>query len=509
RNNLPADLKALAGEKDAQPFRAEFDAQRRGVPLTPAYAHTELAKPKSRGVQTATVVGPQGEEVHTDQHGRIKVQFHWQRPDEHPSIGANLDDKSSCWLRVVMPSAGAGWGHQFIPRIGQEVLVDFIEGDIDRPVITGVLYNGSHPPPDFSGAGALPANKTLSGIKSKEHQGGQYNELLFDDTPGEVRAKLSSEPGKTQLNQGFLTHPRSNGKAEPRGDGFELRTDQHGVIRAGHGLLLSTEAQNGASGKQLAREQAQSQLDAALALSQSLGDTATGQQADTMETGPEGIGDDNKREGKQLIGHLQYQQAALKAWEAETNTDKEGKTGQGISGRQPLLILSAPAGIASLSQQSHTLAAETNLDLVAQRDTNQTSGRRWIHNVGDKISLFVTGLQDKIALKLIAAKGKIQMQAQSDTVEVTADKDVTITSCKERIVITAKEEILVTAGGGYIRLKGGDIEVHCPGTVTVKGASHKLSGPTSLNAPLPELKVKSCAMRANAAASGGDAVVML
>ncbi|MEN3810960.1 phage baseplate assembly protein V, partial [Chromobacterium piscinae] len=103
---------------------------------------------------------------HTDAQGRIKVQFHWQRPDEHPTIGAGLDDKSSCWLRVAMPSAGAGWGHQFIPRIGQEVLVDFIEGDIDRPVITGVLYNGSHPTPDFSGAGSLPANKTLSGIKS-------------------------------------------------------------------------------------------------------------------------------------------------------------------------------------------------------------------------------------------------------------------------------------------------------------------------------------------------------
>ena len=151
RNNLPADLKALAKE-EAQPFRADFDAQRRGVPLTPAYAHTELAKPKSRGVQTATVVGPQGEEVHTDQHGRIKVQFHWQRSDEHPSIGAGMDDKSSCWLRVAMPSAGTGWGHQFIPRIGQEVLVDFIEGDIDRPVITGVLYNGDHATPDFSGA---------------------------------------------------------------------------------------------------------------------------------------------------------------------------------------------------------------------------------------------------------------------------------------------------------------------------------------------------------------------
>ena len=279
-----------------------------------------------------------------------------------------MDDKSSCWLRVVMPSAGAGWGHQFIPRIGQEVLVDFIEGDIDRPVITGVLYNGSHATPDFSGAGALPANKTLSGIKSKEHQGGQYNELLFDDTPGEVRAKLSSEPGKTQLNQGFLTQPRSNGKAEPRGDGFELRTDHHGAVRAGHGLLLSTEAQNGASGKQLAREQAQSQLDAALSLSQSLGDTASGQQADTMETGPEEIGPDNAKAAKKTEGHLQHQATALKAWEAGSNTDKDGKTAKDQAGQQPLIVLSAPAGIASLSQQSQTVAAGTNLDLVAQRD---------------------------------------------------------------------------------------------------------------------------------------------
>ncbi|MEW4323755.1 type VI secretion system tip protein VgrG, partial [Chromobacterium vaccinii] len=131
---------------------------------------------------------------HTDAQGRIKVQFHWQRPDEHPTIGAGLDDKSSCWLRVAMPSAGAGWGHQFIPRIGQEVLVDFIEGDIDRPVITGVLYNGSHPTPDFSGAGSLPANKTLSGIKSKEHQGGGYNELLFDDTPTSAKRSISGRP---------------------------------------------------------------------------------------------------------------------------------------------------------------------------------------------------------------------------------------------------------------------------------------------------------------------------
>ena len=124
-----------------------------------------------------------------------------------------MDDKSSCWLRVVMPSAGAGWGHQFIPRIGQEVLVDFIEGDIDRPVITGVLYNGSHATPDFSGAGALPANKTLSGIKSKEHQGGQYNELLFDDTP--VKSEPSSVPNPARPSSTKASSPSRAAMARP------------------------------------------------------------------------------------------------------------------------------------------------------------------------------------------------------------------------------------------------------------------------------------------------------
>ncbi|SUX30517.1 type VI secretion system Vgr family protein [Chromobacterium vaccinii] len=494
RNNLPTDLKAIlpAGDQADAPFTTRIQAQRRGIPLTPAYAGTASAKPTSLGVQTATVVGPAGEEVHTDAQGRIKVQFHWQRADEHPTIGAGLDDKSSCWLRVAMPSAGAGWGHQFIPRLGQEVLVDFIEGDIDRPVITGVLYNGSHPTPDFSGAGSLPANKTLSGIKSKEHQGGGYNELLFDDTPGEVRAKLSSEPGKTQLNQGYLAHPRSNGKAQPRGDGFELRTDHHGAIRAAHGLLLSTEAQNGASGKQLAREHAQSQLDAALSLSQALAETATGQLADTMETGPDEIGPDNAKAGKKSDGHLQHHADALKAWEAGSNTDKDGKTAKDQAGQQPLLILSGPAGIASLTEQSQTVSAGQNLNLIAQRDANHTTGRRWLHNVGQHISLFVSGVKDKVALKLIAAKGKVQVQAQSDAMELTADKDLTITSAKQTIHVNAKQEILLTSGGAYIRLKDGKIELHAPGTISIKGASHNFTGPDQMNPPLPRFPNTVC-----------------
>jgi type VI secretion system secreted protein VgrG len=440
------------------------------------------------------VVGPEGEEVHTDELGRIKVQFHWQRADEHPGSGANLDDKSSCWLRVAMPSAGAGWGHQFIPRIGQEVLVDFIEGDIDRPVIVGVLYNGSHATPAFSGAGALPANKTLSGIKSKEHQGGQYNELLFDDTPGEVRAKLSSEPGKTQLNQGFLTHPRSNGKAQPRGEGFELRTDQHGAIRAATACCSAPKrkAALGANNWRANTRKASSTPRSASAKAwatpplrnwptawkpgrtpstPTTAKTATKTAATCNTTPP------HSKPGKP---------AAI-----PTKTAKPPATST-QAGQQPLLILSAPAGIASLTEQSQTLSAGTNLNLIAQRDANHTTGRRWLHNVGQHISLFVAGVKDKVALKLIAAKGKVQVQAQSDAMELTADKDVTITSSKERIVVNAKQEILLTSGGGYIRLKGGNIEIHCPGTVSVKGASHNLSGPDQMNPPLPSFPNTVC-----------------
>ncbi|TDR82728.1 type VI secretion system Vgr family protein [Paludibacterium purpuratum] len=467
RNNLPEGLaQQLISASDSPPYRTQFDAQPRGLPLSPAYSGTEHAKPTALGAQTATVVGPGGEEVHTDEQGRIKVQFHWARNQEHPEAGAGFDERSSCWVRVAMPSAGAAWGHQFIPRIGQEVLIDFIEGDIDRPVVTGVLYNGSHNPPSFSASGALPGNKTLSGIKSKEHQGGGHNELLFDDTPNQVRSRLASSHGATQLNQGFLTHPRADGKAEARGEGFELRTDQHGAVRAAHGLLLSTEAQQGAAGNQLARASAQAQLDAALALSQSLGDVATAQLADTVDIEPQKKLDEQS-----------------KAWETGSNT---GLNGQG-TGQQPILVMSAPAGIASLTEQSQTVAAGSNLDLVAQRDVNHTAGRRWLANVGQHISLFVAGVKDVISLKLIASKGKVQVQAQSGEMELTAEQALSITSVNGKQLYNGKKEVLLTCGGAYIRIADGKIELHAPGKVSIKGTSQIMDGPTSLNLQPPSV----------------------
>ena len=130
-------------------------------------------RPRIPSVQTATVVGPAGEEIHTDEHGRIKVQFHWDRAKHY-------DEQASCFIRVVQPWAGNGWGFVFLPRIGMEVTVTFIDGDPDRPIVTGCLYNGDRRPPY-----PLPDDKTKSTIKSESSPGGGgFNELRFEDAAG-------------------------------------------------------------------------------------------------------------------------------------------------------------------------------------------------------------------------------------------------------------------------------------------------------------------------------------
>ncbi|HEY0137512.1 MAG TPA: type VI secretion system tip protein TssI/VgrG, partial [Nannocystis sp.] len=144
------------------------------IPADVVYRPAEWPlRPEMRGVQTAIVVGPAGEEVHTDEHGRVKVHFHWDRMGRR-------DENSSCWVRVSQMWAGQGYGSMWIPRIGHEVIVDFIEGDADRPIITGRVYHGNNPPPY-----PLPDKKTASTIKSDSSPGGGgSNELRFEDQKG-------------------------------------------------------------------------------------------------------------------------------------------------------------------------------------------------------------------------------------------------------------------------------------------------------------------------------------
>lgn len=138
-------------------------------------------RPYLPSVQTAVVVGPSGEEIYTDEFGRVKVQFHWDREGKR-------DENTSCWMRVTQVHAGVGFGGIDIPRVGEEVVVSFIEGDLDRPLVTGRLYHKESMPPF-----GLPASKKISGIKTKTYKGSGYNELSMDDTPGKELIRVHAQ----------------------------------------------------------------------------------------------------------------------------------------------------------------------------------------------------------------------------------------------------------------------------------------------------------------------------
>ncbi|WP_223512930.1 type VI secretion system tip protein VgrG [Pseudomonas sp. GL-R-26] len=164
--NIDWVVTAVTHEASHDHYRNRFEAIPKATPFRPART---TPKPRMH-TQTAIVVGKSGEEIWTDEYGRIKLQFPWDRDGKN-------DETSSCWVRVVLPWSGKGFGMQFVPRIGQEVIVTFIDGDPDRPLVTGCVYNGDNALPY-----ALPANQTQSGIKTQSSKGGGgFNELRFED----------------------------------------------------------------------------------------------------------------------------------------------------------------------------------------------------------------------------------------------------------------------------------------------------------------------------------------
>ncbi|MDH1698695.1 type VI secretion system tip protein VgrG [Acinetobacter johnsonii] len=270
QNNLPKELlqqinlllkgsrwQGLSEERQAN----ELFVVRREVKIVPEYQawiHRPVAYPLR-----AKVVGPEGEEIYVDAWGRIKIRFMFTRSDDHThdgGAGANDNDTDSAWVDVLTPWAGEGYGARFHPRVGEIVVIDFFEGDVDRPFVVGRIHEAERHQTMFDVKGALPATKKLSGIRSQEVAGQGFNQLRFDDTTGQISVQLHSSHGASQLNLGNLSHPKATENSDGRGEGFELRTDQWGAMRAGKGLLISTYAQDQAVADHLAASEAQSIL---------------------------------------------------------------------------------------------------------------------------------------------------------------------------------------------------------------------------------------------------------
>ncbi|MGV2864721.1 type VI secretion system Vgr family protein [Achromobacter sp. AGC39] len=416
------------------------------VPAKTDWKPSPRGRPCIDGSQTATVVGPPNEEIYCDDFGRIKVQFPWDR------LGRN-NEHSSCWIRVAQDWAGAQWGHMAVPRIGQEVVVNFLNGDCDQPIAMGRLFRATNLPPY-----ALPRHNTIATIRSKEHKGQRANELRLDDTLAQISAALMSDHAASQLHLGYLTQPRPKGGA-PRGEGFELRTDGQGAVRAAKGILLTTDGQAHAKGGQLSRNEMVQRLESALELARNLGAYAARHEALPLDPTRQQQLTDNVRD----LGHGANDEAG------------------GSNGGQPVIALSSPAGLAVGTPASITVAAGGNADTVAQKNLHLTAGQSVVMNAGQGISLFTQSGN----MRHIAHQGQMLLQAQHGSVRVQAEKSVEISSAAAHVLAVADKHITLLCGGAYIKMQDGAIEFGCPGAFTVKAASHQMLGAASLAAELP------------------------
>ncbi|WP_186065755.1 type VI secretion system Vgr family protein [Burkholderia gladioli] len=420
-------------------YLTEIEAQRTSVPYRSPFEHD---KPQTH-LESAIVVGPPGEEVHTDALNRIKVRFIWDRQNDG-------DERASCWVRVAQSDTGSGYGGVHMPRVGEEVLIDHIGGDCDRPVVTSRLYNGAAKPQWHS-------NGLLSGYRSKEYGGTGYNQLVMDDATAQNRVHLYSSSFDSHLHLGYLIDQTGNTRGAFLGNGFDLKSQAYGAIRAGQGLLVSTHA---TTSQPLDAGEATEQLVNAHGMIDALSQASETSQAESLQAGRDSL--------------AAFRDATRRNVAPEA---RGGKTGGGGSGSangfgKPILLMASPSDLGLSTQQSAQLTADQQINLVSGQNIHVASGKSLIASVTERISLFVR----QAGIKLFAAKGKVEIQAQADEMALAALKDITITSKDGKVVLTAAKELWIGAGNSYIRITPNAIENGTPGQITEKCASWEKQG---------------------------------
>lgn len=466
QNNLPKDLQQqvhtlISQSQWKQPNLQteerqanQLILQRRNIPIVPEYnpqQHRPITSP-----QRAKVVGPSDEEIHVDEWGRIKVRFLFTRNEDHEhdsGAGSNDNDTDSAWIDVLTPWAGEGYGARFLPRIGEIVVIDFFDGNIDRPFVTGRMHEAHRSPTKFDNAGKLPDTKKLAGIKSKEVQGEGFNQLRFDDTTGQISAQLQSSHAASQLNLGKLSHPKAQAESEDRGEGFELRTDQWGAVRAGQGLLLSTHSQEQVQGDHLDAQPAKQQLESNQANAKALSEVAKNQQTDEIES---------LDQLKDFADQIQEKIARFE---------------------KALLLLNSPAGIGLSTNEDIHLSADGQINHIAGDSINLSTQKNLVAHIQNRISFFAA----QNGIKQVAAKGKFEVHTQSDGMDLLAKQGIQIISTEDRIEISSPKEIVITAGGSQIKLNGSGIFPTTDGKFEVKAGQHLFMGGANVNLSVPAL----------------------
>lgn len=387
-------------------------------------------RPVVSGTMTARVTSARDNDIHAwqDASGMYRVKFDADRDDK----GQGME---SMPVRFARPYGGDKYGFHFPLIQGTEVAIAFHEGDPDRPYIAHALHDSRHADP------VTEANNTRNVIRTAG-----LNKLRMEDRCGEEHIKLSTEyGGKTQLNLGHNV----DASRELRGEGAELRTDRHISIRGGAGVFITADKQAFAGDRMLSMQEAIAQLENALSIARSLSDAA-----ETAQAYPADI-----RSQKMLTDAL---------------TDLA----------QPGMVLNAPQGISISSPESVRVSSgSASVGIMSRQNTDISALKRFTVAAGEAISM----LACKTGMKLFAAKGKVEIQAQDDALEAAAKKDVTVTSTEGGVEITAaKDVVLKNLDGSFIQLQGKNIILGCEGNILWKCVNAQKMGSVSMSSVMPQ-----------------------
>ncbi|EPC0987911.1 type VI secretion system Vgr family protein [Enterobacter hormaechei] len=417
-------------------FRGERDSRLHvsvwGMPYTERYCFrpTEVSRPEIHGTLPARIESREKNDIyaHLDDQGRYRVRLDFDRDDAEQGF-------AYLWLRMAKPYAGETYGWHTPLTDGTEVAIAYSNGDIDLPYIAYALHDSEHPDT------VNRDNHTRNVLRTPAN-----NKLRMEDKRGEEHIKLATEYGKTQLNSGHLV----DAQEQPRGKGFELRTDEHGVIRVAKGLFVTADGQQKAAGGVLDMSTALREIDVCL---------------------------------KQL---QQLEVAAEQAQALKADIDSQIQMfEQRLKPLNETLLFSAPEGVAVTSGEHMQMTATKNVAVNAGGDISAGVMGNMTALAGEKLGLFAR--TDQLSLK--ASEGPVEMQAQNGKMQLFAEKKLTLSSASD-ITFAGKKRITLIGGGSYLRLEAGRIEYGTTAMYIRKVKRTMAATPATMPLSIPLLPVQ-------------------
>lgn len=565
RKDAPDDMALVVGRAIESGYANCFEAIPAALPWRPGSFNSDGCihlKPTAMGAQSAIVIGPDGsdqpngaDELHCDRLGRVRIRFHWQD-----------SDNASCWVRVAQRAASGGMGSQFLPRIGQEVLVQFLESDIDQPVIVGALYNGrgeggflptpggkaakesdascfarandhatsaqgnlagGHSPVWHGASSVSTGHRNAAaqwGVRSKEFGAYGFNQLLFDDTDAQGRVQLKCTHASTELSLGHLIHSADNYRGSFRGRGAKLHTDAYGAVRAAGLLVTSYETMHAWARRDPVGENASAlnSLRQGAALAATFHSAAVTHQTVRLAThdgvmkASASVLDDKLPPFKAMLASVSGMvgrgslDCARADAAAECTATDESKMPYSC---HPIMTLAAKECLGASAGQSFQLANGETLVLMSGQDTQVIdSGLMRLHT-GQAVGVLAGAIkagEPGIGMQMIIAKDGTNIQAQADGMTAQARDEVSVASASARVDFAAAKRIsLSTADGANITIEGGNITLQCPGKLTAHAGKKSFTDPAKLGFDMPALPRSVCITCLKKSLAAGPAFTMV